>query len=311
MFGNLSISVIIPTYNGAQKVVQALDSLLSQSRMPDEIIVVIDGSTDNTKSIIESKNYKFPHFRILEQENGGRAKVRNTGASDATSELLLFMDDDMVAPKQWVEEHLKHHILHPNTLLTGRLEESQDAVRDDFFLFKNWLKTKWNKGLEIEGNQSSYRINFPYISANNFSANKVVFFRLDGFDSRLTDAEDYDLALRATKQNLELFYGFAAFAYHNDITDIYKYIKRLRQYNAAQLKLMALKPELYTENHRYFSPKPKGIKAIIFRLFCNRLVLKFVYQGYFRILPQFIRFKLYDIIVTANGFYYPEKISLY
>jgi cellulose synthase/poly-beta-1,6-N-acetylglucosamine synthase-like glycosyltransferase len=66
----MNISVIIPTYNGVHKVVKVLESLLLQSKLPDEVLIVIDGSTDDTKSIIEQGQFDLPFFfRIIEQSN--------------------------------------------------------------------------------------------------------------------------------------------------------------------------------------------------------------------------------------------------
>lgn len=87
----ISISVVVPTYNRAKLVTEAIDSLLSQTRVPDEIIVVDDGSTDDTLTTLQ--RYPLP-VRVIERENGGLAVARNTGLEHATGDLIAFLDDD-------------------------------------------------------------------------------------------------------------------------------------------------------------------------------------------------------------------------
>src|SRR6187397_1060160 len=95
MADKMSTSVIIPTYNGAHKVVNVLRALEQQTHLPDEVVVVIDGSTDNTAELLRTNTFKLPSLRIIEQPNGGRAQVRNRGAKEASQDLLIFFDDDM------------------------------------------------------------------------------------------------------------------------------------------------------------------------------------------------------------------------
>ena len=87
----LTVAVIIPTYNRAHLVCEAIDSCLAQTRIPDEIIVVDDGSTDDTPTVLAK--YSTPVI-LVRQENAGRSPARNKGIEKATSNLILFLDDD-------------------------------------------------------------------------------------------------------------------------------------------------------------------------------------------------------------------------
>ncbi len=93
----LSISVIIPTYNRATFIQAAVDSALNQTRVPLEIIVVDDGSTDGTHRLLSA--YGAP-VRVIRQPNCGRSAARNTGLRAARGDLILFLDsDDLLAPR--------------------------------------------------------------------------------------------------------------------------------------------------------------------------------------------------------------------
>ena len=91
------ISVVIPLYNKEASIAQSLGSVLSQSFRDFEVVIVDDGSTDGSVSIVESMT--DPRIRLIKQENGGPSKARNTGVKNARGEWILFLDaDDELLP---------------------------------------------------------------------------------------------------------------------------------------------------------------------------------------------------------------------
>src|SRR5689334_19825269 len=94
----MSVSVLIPVYNGAQFIREAVDSVLAQRDVTVEVIVIDDGSTDETSRILESYG---DSIRVLRQKNGGHVNARNNGAKLAHGEWLAFLDaDDMWQPEK-------------------------------------------------------------------------------------------------------------------------------------------------------------------------------------------------------------------
>ena len=92
------ISVIIPLYNKEPIIEQSLQSVLSQDYGDFEVIVVNDGSTDRSAEIVKSIN--DPRITLIEQDNGGPSKARNTGVKHAKGDWILFLDaDDELLPK--------------------------------------------------------------------------------------------------------------------------------------------------------------------------------------------------------------------
>src|SRR4051794_34409703 len=75
---------------------------------PIEIIVVVDGSTDGTAAALTQLDCAFP-IRVIEQDNRGLAAARNRGATVATGEILLFLDDDMICGPDLVQQHARFH----------------------------------------------------------------------------------------------------------------------------------------------------------------------------------------------------------
>lgn len=100
-----SVSVVIPAYNVEKYIGRAIDSVLSQTRQADEIIVVDDGSTDNTAEVVKSYGSKVC---FIHQENGGASVARNTGIEAAKSEWIAFLDAD----DEWLPEKLEKQIEH-------------------------------------------------------------------------------------------------------------------------------------------------------------------------------------------------------
>jgi len=101
------ISIIIPTYNERQNLEACLESLGLQTYGDFEVIVVDDGSTDNTwKLLSEIRNSKF-EIRKFHAEHGGAGAARNLGASKAKGKILVFVDADMTFDKNFIKDLVK------------------------------------------------------------------------------------------------------------------------------------------------------------------------------------------------------------
>jgi len=95
-----TISVVIPAYNAGKYVARAIDSVLAQTHQPDEIIVVDDGSTDNTAEQIKKYGSKV---KYIYQQNAGPGAARNTGIEAATGNWVAFLDGD----DEWLDDKLR------------------------------------------------------------------------------------------------------------------------------------------------------------------------------------------------------------
>jgi len=104
------VSVVIPAYNEARYISQCIESLLNQTYSSLEIVIVDDGSQDNTVAIIEeyvnNPDFKYP-VKILKQKNSGPGAARNLGAKKARGEILILVDADMVFDKNYIKELIK------------------------------------------------------------------------------------------------------------------------------------------------------------------------------------------------------------
>ncbi len=98
---HLSVGVIIPTRNRAEMLQHTLEALTRQARAPEEVIVVDNGSTDNTKQVVERFHGVLP-IRYLYEPVPGAGWARNLGIRNATSEVLAFTDDDCIPDRDWL-----------------------------------------------------------------------------------------------------------------------------------------------------------------------------------------------------------------
>jgi glycosyltransferase involved in cell wall biosynthesis len=107
-----TVSVIIPTYNRVTLLVEALDSVFSQTRPPDETIVIDDGSTDDTEQVIRSRF--GTRVRYMRQDNAGQSSARNNGIQAAIGELVAFLDSDDLWVPDRLERQLAALVAHPD-----------------------------------------------------------------------------------------------------------------------------------------------------------------------------------------------------
>ena len=183
-----TVAVIIPTFNHAHFLAEAISSVLAQTRQADEIIVVDDGSTDDPGAVVT----QFPKVRLIRQDNGGLSSARNTGLRSCTTTHVVFLDaDDRLLPVA-IEAGLACIATHPDCAFVygGYRRVSEDGCPTTAEIFNP---------IEGDAHLALMRRNFigPPIS---------VLFRRDcvlavnGFDETLRRSEDYDIYLRLAQR---------------------------------------------------------------------------------------------------------------
>jgi GT2 family glycosyltransferase len=300
----MDITVIIPTYNGVHKIGNLLKALEVQTFTDFEVVVVVDGSTDNTEAVLSEQKYTLSNLQIISQNNSGRAASRNRGAREAGGQLLIFFDDDMRPAADCVAQHIQHHQLYNRTICIGTQIDDYTKSTTDIQRYKCYLSRKWEKKVDIDYAPLS-KENI-YLTAANFSISKELFWCLGGFDERLRDGEDYELALRACQAAIPLYYNKKAFAWHDDRISCRSYIKRQREYSVWNQKINELKDTKVAEVFKRFDiSETPAWKKQIFRLFAAKLWVQAIDTfNVFQILPKKLRYKVYDLIITGLSRHY-------
>jgi len=185
------ISVIIPTYNRAHILPRALDSVLAQTQLPIEIIVVNDGSTDGTKSVLSN----YPGLKIMDQQHSGVSAARNIGLEHTNGEWIAFLDSD----DEWLPE---------------KLEQQWAAICNDDKLICHTEEIWIRNGQRVNPMKKHQKFGeYIYekclplcvISPSSVMIHRSVFHDVGLFDETLEVCEDYDLWLRICAKYSVLF----------------------------------------------------------------------------------------------------------
>ena len=196
-----TVSVIIPTYNHARYIAQSIASALQQTHAPLEIIVVDDGSTDDTPAVLAA--YSDP-VRVFRQQNAGVAAARNFGVSKARGEYVAFLDSDDLWHPEKLQRQLERFQADPELgLVHCGMETFDDAT---------------GRVVEVnvdgaEGWVAKEMLGFRKIvvfAGSSILIPRRVFDEVGGFDVRLPPSEDWDLCYRIASRYRV---GFARGAY--------------------------------------------------------------------------------------------------
>lgn len=179
------VSVIIPAYNCASFISEALESVFSQTFTDYEVIVVEDGSTDNTYEILEQYKEKI---HILQQENAGVAAARNKGITHSQGEFIAFLDADDVFSHNKLAAHMALFEQHPELDITISGWQIVDASGGAISAVSPW---QTNPILNLE---CAVLIKPARPSATVLR--RKIFEQVKQFDTTLSSGEDLDLLLR-------------------------------------------------------------------------------------------------------------------
>ena len=180
----LSISVIIPTLNRVNLLKRALRSVLNQTLPPDEIIVIDNGSTDDTKNMIKDN---FQNIKYYYLHDKGVSKARNLGIKNSNSEWLSFLDSD----DEWHRKKLEKQINFIKYNSKCKFVHSNEVwLRNGIHL--NQLKKHKKKG----GNIFKNCLKMCCISPSSVILKKNIFYDYGFFDESFQVCEDYEMWLR-------------------------------------------------------------------------------------------------------------------
>jgi glycosyltransferase involved in cell wall biosynthesis len=181
-----TVSVIIPSYNRAHTLARALDSVFTQSHPADEVIVVDDGSNDDTKALV---THHYPQAIYLKQANRGVSAARNLGIRQANGEWIALLDSD--------DEWLPHKLA--TQLKTLEQQPGHRLIHSDEIWIRNGVRVNpMNKHAKAGGHIFQHCLPLCAISPSAAVIQRSLFDEIGLFDEDLPACEDYDLWLRIT-----------------------------------------------------------------------------------------------------------------
>jgi glycosyltransferase involved in cell wall biosynthesis len=194
------ISVVIPAYNAAKHLPAAIQSVLSQSGPPGEIIVVDDGSSDDTVAVAHSFG-----VQVISVPNGGPSAARNAGTRAASGEFIAYLDaDDMWAPEKLTEQLTTlEGYGRPAFSFTdyrmfdesGPFREKSELLRRPAFR-KSVGNARRRATLVMAAGGNGPVLYDSYIMPSSLMVRRQDIFAVGGFDETLRVSEDYEFCLR-------------------------------------------------------------------------------------------------------------------
>ena len=128
LHSSMKLTIVIPTKNRANSLHEAVTFVAPQLKSKDEIIIIDNNSTDNTKKIVDSlKNSSFlPLISYYKEINSGPSYARNLGIEKSSGDIVAFLDDDCMVSDNWVKIIKKFYSLkkNKNTILQGKIIHS-------------------------------------------------------------------------------------------------------------------------------------------------------------------------------------------
>ena len=187
------VSVIIPAYNREDTIARCIDSVLTQTHKPLEVIIVDDGSTDQTVKVIQRYGERVT---LICQPNGGPSAARNTGAALAKGEIISFLDSD----DTWKPEKLARQVM---LMVKGGKRVPCCICNANIILPDGSSKTSFNISQVDSELTEGYWVNPASVIATRFllfnqvvSIRRDVFDSIGGFNESMRLLEDHDLAFR-------------------------------------------------------------------------------------------------------------------
>jgi glycosyltransferase involved in cell wall biosynthesis len=218
----MEVSIIIPVYNRKEMVGKALEFLFNQNYSKEnyEIVVVDDGSTDGTEEMIKGKISPCRLKYLRYNKRKGPSKARNFGISKAEGEVIIFIDSDILAPAQFISEHMRFHKKYKDVIVDGPAINTQ-RIEDAF-------NNRWGKFLAF----------FDFLGASFITANtscrKENIIKAGLFDEEFGRGFgwfDRELGFRLKQIGIRSIKNRKAYAFHikggaiNNLTELYEKVE--------------------------------------------------------------------------------------
>lgn len=253
------LSIIIPTYNRADKLEKCLRALRAQSLASEsfEVLVVDDGSTDSTPQLLKKWAGKWKNLKYLHQKNAGQGNARNKALKEARGQVVLFIGDDIYPQEGFLAKHVEFHQEHPEKEYACLGLTEWDPTQE-ITPFMEWL-THGGPQFAYHKLQAEEEASFWYFYTSNISLKKELLLK-DSFDPdfKAYGWEDIELGYRLTQKGLKLIYKPEALAYHDHFMEEASLKKRM--FGVGETA------RLFQKKQPAVAVMPKSLKKTILRI---------------------------------------------
>lgn len=188
------VSVVMPAYNAARYIKHAVDSVLAQTHKHFELLVVNDGSTDATESIV--KSFTDPRIKLLSQANAGPSSARNAALRVARGDFIVFLDSDDQLTPDFIAQHLSAFERTPQADL---IYSDYALIDEQGHLLRVLERAEYSDRRRLIA--ELFRCGYPIISFRH-CIRRSVFDKIGLYDEHLGVSEDYDMLRRFIRHGL-------------------------------------------------------------------------------------------------------------
>ncbi len=255
------VSIIIPTYNRAKFISRALDSVFNQTYRDFEIIVIDDGSIDNTKEILDLYKNKIKYFY---QTNRGSAAARNRGIKESSGIYIAFLDSDDYWVSEKLEEQVKTLDSHPNV----------GIVYSRMLIINNKGEKIGMKPAGVSGRNFKELLQvWGDLPTSTIMTRRDCFEKAGLFDTSLTTMEDIDMWIRIAKY-------YELYEIENKVLAYYR--RHEEQITRNKVKVYEGLVKIYTKIYNTYSEAPRGL--MVKRIVENQYLLakEHYIEGHYR-----------------------------
>lgn len=206
------ISIIIPSRNSEKTISTTIKSLLNQDYSGKYEIIVVDRSTDKTPEIVS----KFP-LKLIKQKSVGISAARNLGVKKAKGKIVVFIDSDCIAPKNWLGNLLKPLSDKNVVAVSGTYKtKNTESIIARFTGYEIESRHEKMKNLET----------IDFVGGFNCAFKKNIFLRIGGFDTSFAQSEDGELSYRIAEKGNKIKFNPSAYVYHYHPETLIKFLKQ-------------------------------------------------------------------------------------
>mgnify|MGYP000225793700 CR=1 FL=1 len=180
------ISIVTPTYNRSEFLAEAVNSVLGQTYSNFELLIIDDGSTDDTRELVASYQ-QDPRIRYFYQSNQGQSVARNRGIAESAGDFICFLDSD----NAWLPKKLERSLLE-----FQRFPETQVVYGDSILIDENSAEIGKSTMKRYSGRITANLLKDNFVSMNTTMTRRHCFEEMGGFNESDRIAEDYELWLR-------------------------------------------------------------------------------------------------------------------
>lgn len=233
----LKLSIVIPVYNRPDELKELLESLVMQTRLPDEVVIVEDGSTISSREIADSYTDTLP-IKYFEKENGGQGFARNYGYERATGDFFIVFDSDCIIPKNYLAQVAQFLQSTPVDAYGG-----PDAAHPDFTIIQKAISQSMTSVLTTGGIRGrKQHVGEYHPRSFNMGISSQVFEETKGYKIPFM-GEDLEFSTRIIKMGFKTALIPEAFVYHKRRTDLMRFYKQLKYFGRARINLTRFHPE--------------------------------------------------------------------